>query len=90
VKIMGVLLLFLVSLIALLFSLQVRLAGEARIEPASASKPDRSAARPMGLPSARGRDGGFGVQGRVEPLRQLDPGKLDRAYRLGVPTEPRR
>ena len=88
-KIMGVLLLFLVSLIALLFSLQVRLAGEARIEPASASKPDRSAARPMGLPSARGRDGGFGLD-KVEPLRQLDPGKLDRAYRLGVPTEPRR
>ena len=86
---MGVLLLFLVSLIALLFSLQVRLAGEARIEPASASKPDRPAARPMGLPSARGRDGGFGLD-KVEPLRQLDPGKLDRAYRLGVPTEPRR
>jgi len=90
VKIMGVLLLFLVSLITLFSTLQVKRAGEARIEPASAPKPDRAAARPRGLPSARGRDGGFGLEGKVDPLRQLDPGKLDRAYRLGVGTEPRR
>jgi len=89
VKIMGVLLLFLVSLITLFASLQVRRAGDVRVEPPSASKPDRAAARPMGVPSARGRDGGFGLD-KVDPLRQLDPGKLDRAYRLGVGTEPRR
>jgi len=89
VKIMGVLLLFLVSLITLFASLQVRRAGDVRVEPPSASKPDRAAARPRGLPSARGRDGGFGLD-KVDPLRQLDPGKLDRAYRLGVGTEPRR
>lgn len=88
-KIMGVLLLFLVSLITLFASLQVRRAGDVRVEPPSASKPDRAAARPMGVPSARGRDGGFGLD-KVDPLRQLDPGKLDRAYRLGVGTEPRR
>ena len=88
-KIMGVLLLFLVSLITLFATLQVRRAGDVRVEPPSASKPDRAAARPMGLPSARGRDGGFGLD-KVEPLRQLDSGKLDRAYRLGVGTEPRR
>jgi len=86
---MGVLLLFLVSLITLFASLQVRRAGDVRVEPPSASKPDRAAARPMGVPSARGRDGGFGLD-KVDPLRQLDPGKLDRAYRLGVGTEPRR
>jgi len=89
VKIIGVLLLFLVSLITLFASLQVRRAGDVRVEPPSASKPDRAAARPMGVPSARGRDGGFGLD-KVDPLRQLDPGKLDRAYRLGVGTEPRR
>ena len=88
-KIMGVLLLFLVSLITLFASLQVRRAADVRVEPPSASKPDRPAPRPMGLPSARGRDGGFGLD-KVDPLRQLDPGKLDRAYRLGVATEPRR
>ena len=86
---MGVLLLFLVSLITLFASLQVRRAGDVRVEPPSASKPDRAAVRPMGVPSARGRDGGFGLD-KVDPLRQLDPGKLDRAYRLGVGTEPRR
>ncbi len=71
-----VLLLFLLSLAAFMFTLQLREASKVQILPAS--RPG-AAARP-----ADRSGGGNLLEGKTHALRQLDQQKLDRAYRLGA------
>jgi hypothetical protein len=74
--------LFLLSLAAFVFTLQLRGAKQVQVLPSSQS----GGVRPASLPATNIDDWPFSnpLEGKTNTLKQLDREKLDRAYRLGA------
>lgn len=84
-KNLGVLLLFILSLVALAAILRQPRGNGARFEPASlAPQPNRDA--PVRV-REWAREGRLDFDGKIAPLKQLDVGTLERSAKLGLASD---